>query len=86
MLRRSSSELRLLVGRWGCGAGRPVKLDIDEKGAKVENIGVIAATKGKISRPANIKEIILNKPFWVVMRESESAPYFVSYIKVPVEK
>ena len=63
-----------------------VKLDIDEKGAKVENIGVIAATKGKISRPANIKEIILNKPFWVVMRESESAPYFVSYIKVPVEK
>ena len=45
-----------------------VKLDIDEKGAKVENIGVIAATKGKISRPVNIKEIILNKPFWVVMK------------------
>lgn len=47
-----------------------MKLSIDESGAKVENMGVIVATKAKALKkdPYKPKYIILDKTFWVVMK------------------
>ena len=44
-----------------------IKLDIDETGVKAENEGVIVMTRGiSMSEP---KKIILDKSFWLVMKE-----------------
>lgn len=47
-----------------------MKLNIDESGAKVENVGVIIASKTMVFRkdPYKPKYIILDKTFWVVMK------------------
>lgn len=45
-----------------------IKLDIDEKGVKVENEGVIVMTKSKALSTEQIRRFELNKPFWIVMR------------------
>ena len=46
-----------------------IKLDIDETGVKVENEGVIVMSKGMALHPVEKKYIVLDKPFWIVMRE-----------------
>ena len=57
-----------------------IKLDIDETGVKLENKGVIQLLRCKKSKLVEKKYIILDNPFWIVMRESESHPYFVAFI------
>ena len=60
-----------------------IKFDMDHKGARVENEGVIAAPTAMPStqRP-KVKRFILDKPFWVVMkRKGSQHPYFVLGVK-----
>ena len=58
-----------------------LKLEIDETGVKAENEGVIVMTRGiSMSEP---KKIILDKSFWLVMKEQGKEPYLVAYIKEP---
>ncbi len=56
-----------------------IKFDMDEKGARVENEGVIVL-KVTSAGPGNdkIRTMILDKPFWVAMKRFDSAnPYFL---------
>jgi len=60
-----------------------IKFDMDHKGARVENEGVIATPTAMPStqRP-KVKRFILDKPFWVVMKRKNSRnPYFVLGVK-----
>lgn len=47
-----------------------MKLRIDESGAKVENMGVMVATKTMVLKkdPYKPKHIVLDKTFWIVMK------------------
>ena len=59
-----------------------LKLDIDETGVKAENEGVIKMLKCKGKKPvAEPKHIILDKSFWLIMKEGGKEPYLVSYIQ-----
>lgn len=59
-----------------------IKLRIDEVGAKVENQGVIVA-RMKCCKKADVqpRRFILNRPFWLVMREKDRHPYLVVHIR-----
>jgi hypothetical protein len=50
-------------------------------------MGVIVATKTKALRKETYdpKYIILDKTFWVVMKESLKHPYFCSQVKNPMQ-
>ncbi len=55
-----------------------IKFDMDEKGARVENEGVIGIDF--LAAPSRLKprNFILDKPYWVVMKRKDSLnPYFV---------
>jgi len=55
-----------------------IKFDMDHKGARVENEGVIAIVSGIATKEPKIRRFILNKPFWVVMkRKNNENPYFI---------
>ncbi|MFA5995419.1 MAG: hypothetical protein WCW27_06760 [Patescibacteria group bacterium] len=55
-----------------------IKFNMDEKGAKVENEAVIALNDVLMMEPEKPKNLILNKPYWVIMqRENSSNPYFI---------
>ena len=57
-----------------------IKFDMDEKGAKVENEAVIAIPLGAAgpSKKPKIKNFILDKPYWVIMKRADSQnPYFI---------
>lgn len=57
-----------------------IKFNMDEKGARVENEAAIAIAVGMVIGEAPIvpKKLYLNKPFWVVMKKSDSKnPYFI---------
>jgi hypothetical protein len=58
-----------------------IKFDIDQKGARVENEAVIAMKALAASNPAptpKIKKFIMDKPFWIVMKRTDSNnPYFI---------
>jgi len=55
-----------------------IKFDMDYKGARVENEAAIIPKWGAKSGPVEIRKFILNKPYWVVMKRSDSRnPYFV---------
>jgi hypothetical protein len=57
-----------------------IKFDIDEKGAKVENEGVIWLDLERMPTPS--KNYILDKPYWVVMmRKNSQNPYFILGVK-----
>ncbi len=59
-----------------------IKLDMDHKGARVENEGVIMMLGGMASKEPKIKRFILDKPFWVVMkRKNSQRPYFILGVK-----
>jgi len=54
-----------------------IKFDMDEKGARVENEAVIVMTKSAIM-PEKPKKFILDKPYWVIMKRTDSVnPYFI---------
>jgi len=55
-----------------------IKFDMDEKGAKVENEAVIGMTKSVMMEPEKPKNFILDEPYWVVMKRTDSEnPYFI---------
>ncbi len=59
-----------------------IKFDMDEKGAKVENEGVIAVRLTAIIIDKEPRKFILDKPYWIVMKRADSKnPYFVLGIK-----
>ncbi len=54
-----------------------IKFDMDQKGARVENEAGVPLGAALWERP-KIKRLILDKPFWVVMkRRDRQYPYFV---------
>ena len=79
-----------LIGKWLSNEGfsdyfiaqmfENIKFDMDEKGAKVENEAVIAMLWGIAgpSKKPKIKNFILDKPYWVIMKRADSQnPYFI---------
>ncbi len=56
-----------------------IKFDMDHEGARVENEAVIQVMyDGLLPSAEESREFILNKPFWVVMKKSDSTdPYFM---------
>jgi hypothetical protein len=60
-----------------------IKFDMDNKGARVENEAVIVATLGGIAQDApKIKMLILDKPYWLIMKRADSQnPYFILGVK-----
>lgn len=59
-----------------------VKLSIDESGAKVENQAVIVATRCMVIVKEK-KRIVLDRSFWVVMKEAGKNPYLCVLINEP---
>lgn len=57
-----------------------LKFDMDERGARVENealIGMVTSV-GPTPDPYKPKELILDKPYWIMMKRSNSTnPYFI---------
>jgi hypothetical protein len=57
-----------------------IKFDMDNVGVRVENEAVISKSLG--INPELSKELILNKPFFIVMKRKNSKnPYFILYVK-----
>lgn len=55
-----------------------IKFDMDEKGARVENEAVIVMRESAMLEPENPKNLIMDKPYWVIMKRSDSQkPYFI---------
>ena len=55
-----------------------IKFDMDHRGARVENEAAIVLTLGLSDEEPKIKEFILDEPFWVVMKRTNSSnPYFI---------
>ncbi len=57
-----------------------IKFDMDEKGARVENeaVIVVATSAGPGHDSYKPKQLILDKPYWVVMKRFDSQnPYFI---------
>lgn len=63
-----------------------IKLNIDETGVKVENEGVMIATKSCVVKKVEPKYILLDGPFWIMMREKGKQEYFLAHITEPVDK
>ena len=55
-----------------------IKFDMDEKGARAENEAVIVMTKSAMMEPEKPKNFIMDKPYWVIMKKTDSEnPYFI---------
>ena len=55
-----------------------IRFDMDEKGARVENEGVIAVRLTAVLEPAPPRHFVLDKPYWIVMKRADSPnPYFI---------
>jgi len=55
-----------------------IKFDMDQKGARVENEAGIFGVTSLPVKPPVIRNFILDKPFWVVMKRTSSQnPYFL---------
>ncbi len=55
-----------------------IKFDMDEKGARVENEAVIVMKEAMMMESEKPKNFILDKPYWVVMKRTDSQnPYFI---------
>ena len=59
-----------------------LKLKVDESGAKVESMAVMMAMKSK-AKKVERRELILDKPFWLVMKEEGRHPYLCVKIVEP---
>jgi len=55
-----------------------IKFDMDEEGARVENEAVIVAKESMPIKPVERKRLLLNEPYWLVMKRADSNnPYFI---------
>lgn len=59
-----------------------IKLNINETGVKVQNEGYIML-QNCISG-ISPKQLHLNRPFWVLMKERKKYPYLISFITQPI--
>lgn len=57
-----------------------IKFKIDEVGAKVENEAVMVMKRCAMIAPEKHRNLVFNKPFWVVMKQKGAHPYFVAQI------
>lgn len=57
-----------------------IKFKIDEVGAKVENEAVMFSVTCVMIHEIQPKRLILDQPFWIVMKQKGSHPYFVAHI------
>jgi hypothetical protein len=58
-----------------------IKFDMDNKGARVENEAFVVGMLGAVI-PQNNKHLILNKPYWIIMKRTNSNnAYFVLGVK-----
>lgn len=57
-----------------------IRFRIDEVGAKVENEAVMIMTRCMPMVRPNVKRLILDRPFWVVMKQKGAHPYFIAQI------
>lgn len=57
-----------------------IKFKIDEVGAKVENEAVMVLKRCAMPAKDKHKNLIFNKPFWVVMKQKDGHPYFICQI------
>lgn len=54
-----------------------LSFELDETGARVENQAVITVERGAM-RPKHARNFFLDKPFWVIMKRTDSVkPYFL---------
>lgn len=60
-----------------------VKLSVDESGAKVENQAVIVALR-TLAIVQNKRVIVLDRSFWVVMKEAGKNPYLCVFVNEPI--
>ena len=63
-----------------------IKLDIDETGVKVENEGGIKMVRKRATKPKERKEILVDRSFWLVMKEVGKEPYLVAFISETQDK
>ena len=63
------------------------KLKVDESGAKVEGRAILYATKSVcVKKKEEIpREFILDKSFWLVMKEVKKHPYACVLVNNPVD-
>jgi len=61
-----------------------IKLKIDESGAKVENEAVMVMNRCMMM-PQDLKEFVLDKPFWIVMKEVGRHPYLAVFVRKTTE-
>jgi hypothetical protein len=55
-----------------------IKFNMDNKGARVENEGVIVSTWGESEEVKGARKLIFDKPYWIIMKRANSAnPYFI---------
>ena len=62
-----------------------VKLKVDETGAKLESRAVVVADRCRESNPDPPRHFILDKTFWLVMKESGRHPFLLAEIVEPTE-
>ncbi|QRN40684.1 MAG: hypothetical protein GKC53_00660 [Neisseriaceae bacterium] len=59
-----------------------IKFNMDEIGAKVENEAYIGFTSSASSVVNTPKRLILDKPYWIIMKDSQGqSPYFILGVK-----
>ena len=61
-----------------------IKIDIDNTGVKAENEGAIVMTRGATINSEKPKHILLDKSFWLVMKEVGKHPYLAAFISEPI--
>ena len=63
------------------------KLKVDESGAKVEERAILYATKSVcVKKKEDIpREFILDKSFWLVMKEVKKHPYACVLVNHPID-
>jgi hypothetical protein len=59
-----------------------LKLRVDESGAKVESMAIINAAQCGKFYPHN-RQFLLNKTFWLVMKENKKHPYLCIQVVKP---
>ena len=63
-----------------------IKLKINETGVTVENEGVIKMKRMAVLNKEPPKEIIIDGPFWLVMKEKGKKAYFMANIQNVYDK
>lgn len=63
-----------------------IKINVDESGAKMENRAMIFATKCCKIKNQTPRQFVLDKTFWMIMKEVGKHPYACFKIVNPMDK